>query len=233
VACERQLEDRSKKSVTVAFARDVDVLRCLCGELNQIGAMGTFGDESAYGNLSVQLAGPHGLLARWAAVPPEDGPPGSGRLVVTGSRGKIALSMPTDGLPWSMTLSGSPTREFTDWNPAAITLQRFIDAIGGASTSPDLIDAAHAVELAETIDRSLVRRRTIDLHFEDHTEENTFKGMMAAGGCLLLMLGLGLVLFVAIFEKANLPGARFWPWLLAAVFGLFSLLQLLLFVFRK
>ncbi len=234
VAIERQLADRSREIVRTQFARDVDLLRFLCGELNQIGAMGTSGEESAYGNLSVQITGPRGLFARWAVSPVEDSSSGSGKLVMTGSTGKATLVMPGDGHGWSLSTSGRPSAEkFSDWNAAATALSKFTQARGGDSTAPELLDAARAVELTETIGRSLARRRTIDLHFEDHSEENTFKGKMAVGGCLLLMLGLGVLLFAAIFEKAQIPGIWLWPWLLAGVFGVFLLLQLLSLAFKR
>ena len=44
-------------------------------------------------------------------------------------------------------------------------------------------------EAAEAVDRSLARGRTIELFNEEHTEEESFKSVMAMGGCLLLVIG--------------------------------------------
>jgi predicted dehydrogenase len=234
VAIERQLADRSKSAVLDHFCCDVDLLRKLCGELAQLGAMGTAGDELAYGNLGVNMTGPSGLLARWSVGPVEHSQTGGARLILTGSRGKATLEMPNDGRPWSLTIPGETTpRNFSDWNSARVALDQFERATHGETAEPDLLDAARATELTETIARSLRRRRTIDLHFEEHSEQNTFKGKMAAGGCLLLMLGLGLVMVAAIAEQANVPLVGLWPKLLAVVFGLFLAMQLLLLVFRR
>ena len=56
-------------------------------------------------------------------------------------------------------------------------------------------------ELTETIDRSLKRGRTIELHYEEYSEaSSTFKGMMSAIGCCLLMVGLFAVVLVGVLE---------------------------------
>jgi predicted dehydrogenase len=237
VAIERPMADRSKATVLTEFARDVDLLRHLCGELNQIGAMGTAGDEAVYGNLSVQMTGPENLLARWSVVPVETGMSSSARLTLTGSGGKATVGMPADGQVWSLSVTGQPgSRQFPEWNRWHAALAPFIRTIQNEPADPgipDLLDAARSAELTATIGRSLARRRTIDLYFEDHSEENTFKGMMAAGGCLLLMLGIGVVLVAAVLDKAKVPGVWLWPWMLAAVFGVFLVMQLLTLVFRK
>lgn len=237
VAIERRLADRRKAAVRVQFTRDADLLRYLCGELNQIGAMGTAGDENAYGNLSVQMTGPNGLLARWSVVSPEDQVSGTAQLTLTGANGRASLNMPSHWDGWTLSAPGlQEPRRFENWNGDAVLLDKFVNAIEDKpvdSGTADLLDAARSAELTETIGRSLTRRRTIELHFEDRSEENTFKGTMAAGGCLLLMLGMGMLLLVAILDKARIPGMWLWPWVLAAAFGAFLAMQLLTLVFRK
>src|SRR5690606_3439577 len=85
VAIERHMADRSKRAVTEQFSKDVDLLRVFCGELNQIGAMGTSGEEGVYGNLSVQMTGPNGRLARWAVAPDKTEGTGGATITLTGS----------------------------------------------------------------------------------------------------------------------------------------------------
>lgn len=237
VVIERQMPVRTRNLVREQFSRDADLLRFLCGELNQIGAMGTSGDDGAYGNLSVQMTGPVGLLARWSVVPLEGTIAGSGTLTITGAEGRASLTMNPTGDRWTITSPHLPRPDvFPDWSGPDELLKAFAGAIRNEPPNvamADWLDAARSVELMETIGRSLARRRTIDLHFEDHTEQNTFKGMMAAGGCLLLMLGMGVLLLVALLDKARIPGMGLWPWLLAIAFGGFLALQLLAFVFRK
>ena len=90
-----------------------------------------------------------------------------------------------------------------------------------------------AIELAETIERSLKKSRTIELYYEDYTEQGTFKGTMASVGCGLLILGLMLMGLVAMGDHVGLPYTKYWPYLLAGCLGIFLLAQLLMLVFRK
>ena len=55
-------------------------------------------------------------------------------------------------------------------------------------------------------DRSLARGRTIELFNEEHTEEESFKGVMAMGGCLLLVMALGVLFVAVVVEGLRLPG---------------------------
>ena len=54
------------------------------------------------------------------------------------------------------------------------------------------------------------RGRTIELFAEEHTEEESFKGIMAMGGCLLLVMALGVLVVAVIVEGLRLP-MRSWP----------------------
>lgn len=233
ITIDRQLADRGKSSVIHRFACDVDLLRALCGELNQVGAMGTAGEENAYGNLSVQLTGPGKLLARWAVGPRSEPDADTGRLLLTGNQGQVSLTLPPQLIGARLTTGGEDDEPSSSWDPNEQALDLFRRALHGEQLVPDLLDAARAMELAGTIGRSLTRRRTIDLYFEEHSEENTFKSKMAAGGCLLLMLGLVALPILAILAKAGVPGVGLWAWIMAGAFGLFVLLQLLTFAFRK
>jgi hypothetical protein len=92
------------------------------------------------------------------------------------------------------------------------------------------------VEIAATVERSLARGKTIELYDEEISEEATFKGMMAVGGCGVLMLGLMAVLVAAVVDALRLPFRdhllwRLWPVYLLTPIVLFLLLQLLQLVF--
>ena len=63
VVVERTMQERTRKLVERQFARDVDVLRGLVGDLTSISALAPGGKEGAvYANLGVQLAGESGVL---------------------------------------------------------------------------------------------------------------------------------------------------------------------------
>ena len=106
--------------------------------------------------------------------------------------------------------------------------------------------------LVDRVQQSLRRGRTIELHREQYSEEGTFKSLMAAGSCLLLMAGLVVLLVfctvegvrMAVTDAASLPpevgsaaeaGPPRWPlWLRlwpVYPFALLLLLQLFRLVF--
>ncbi len=150
IVFERTLADRSRPSVLAQFARDVDLLRTVCGELTKVAAMASPGNEG-YANLGVQLSGPTGMLVRWSVGPIDPAGPAApaefsgpveraagGTLTLVGSSGKAVLHMP-HSQPWSLeTVVGGRTEShsFPDWNPAAEALARFEVALGGQKFSP-------------------------------------------------------------------------------------------------
>jgi hypothetical protein len=96
-------------------------------------------------------------------------------------------------------------------------------------------DAARAIELAETVPRSLAKGRSIDLHREEFTEIGTFKGTMASLGCGLIMAALVVVIVATLvagmareFGWAAAGGiVDAWPTIVLAILGLFLLLQVI------
>jgi len=234
---ERPLVDRSKPAVLRQFAIDADLLRYLCGELSQVSAMAATNDDAAYGHLIVQLNGSNQKIARWSVLPADQGAKPVAKLTIVGADGQAVIEMPPEDRSWLMTgIELSDQKLPINWDRHEQQLQQFIQVLRRQPPEPDaadLLDAARAMELSGTIGRSLTRRRTIDLTFEEHSEENTFKSTMAAGGCLLLMLGLVALPVLAIMAKAGIPGIGLWPWLMAGAFGLFVILQLLTLAFRK
>ena len=107
----------------------------------------------------------------------------------------------------------------------------------------------HDLDAVEQIERSLRRKRTIEFRRDAQNEEGAFKGIMSAGGCVVLMLALLLLMIFAVVEGFRMPLIdaeavrasgepvhrthvllRLWPvYPLAA----FLLLQFLVFVAKK
>jgi predicted dehydrogenase len=243
VVLERFMPDRQRDNVLRQFAQDADMLQYLAGDATKLHALGSAVGEStagAYLNLNVQMTCGDGLVCRWSVSPPEDQQ--VAQLTLVGSRGKAILQMPQrPGEPWQLEsrLGGnSNRREFSGWDPAMLAINQLTAAISGELVEPTWTEAARTIELADTIDRSLKKGRTIDLHHEEFSDISTFKGTMASLGCGLLMLGLLLVVVVAIAHSiaknagwervANVLGN--WPYLLLGVLGVFLLMQLLLLV---
>jgi len=196
--------------------------------------------------------------------------------------------MPTDSAAWMVQIgdAGVPGETYGPWDEAAWVLGRLEHALSrrgsaappsgrrtAAETSaaqpdlppasdpaplPDWNDVCLALEVADSVTRSMRRKRTIEITTGDRSEESVFKGYMAAAGCLILLAVLAGFLGLAIVEGFRLPlresipqplrtapapGAaaespqgdwplwvRFWPVYPLVVF---LLLQLLLRIARK
>jgi predicted dehydrogenase len=245
VTFEREMTDRSRSAVLAQLSRDISLLRQLIGTVQAITAHGEarpigrdpLGPKSteppSLANLTVSLSGDEGLIARWAVIPALA--KGGGRLALIGERGKAVLSMPADAA-WSLTGAGQLDAPEEAGEPleAAAIFQRMSHAI---STDEFYDDAAWLAvcrdqEAAEAVDRSLERGRTIELYNEAHSEAESFKGLMAMGGCLMLLLALGMLLLAVAVEALHLPIRgwrmwRLWPVYLLAPLALFLLLQFL------
>ena len=224
-----------KPQVIARFAREVDLIRSIAGDMTRLGAMAGTSDDAAYASLGVQMAGPSGVAVRWSVNPVQTDE--TTQISLLGANGRAVLDIHSDGQPWTMELimpGGQVKRQqYEIWDSASAALSELERAIVGAGREPDWVDAARSIELAETIERSLKKSRTIELYYEDYTEEGTFKGTMTSVGCGLLLAGMFLLGAVAIAEQMGLPYVRAWPYLLLGFFGLFLLMQMLMLVFRK
>jgi myo-inositol 2-dehydrogenase/D-chiro-inositol 1-dehydrogenase len=232
VVFERQLAERTRESVLAHFVRDVEVARLLCGDLTKVGAMASSGAEPDYRNLGIQMSGPREILVRWS-VRPVDHEPGVTCSVV-GSQASAKLLLPDAATATLEMRRGNQIErhEFADWDPADAAIDELVAGVQeGEAVHPTWVDACRDMELADAIERSLKRGRTIDLHFEEHTEHATFKSMMAAGGCALLIAALLMLIVATTAVNWNFPLAEYWPYVLAAALGIFLLLQTLKLAF--
>ncbi len=231
---ERCLPTPDKQAVDRQFARDVDVIRAIAGEMTRLGAMAGAPGTPNYATLGVQMHGPQGIDARWSVVAVQD--TRGAKITLTGTRGRVTAELTTQDAPWTLetqTVDTPQRQEFAGWNWTNAALDQFVAALEGRQTSVDWVDACRAVELTETIARSLQKSRTIELYYEDYTEDATFKGMMASLGCGLLMLTLLLLVLVGVGEQMKVPYLGVWRYLVVGVLGLFLALQLLLFTSKK
>ena len=96
-------------------------------------------------------------------------------------------------------------------------------------------DAARALEIAETVPRSLARGRAIDLHHEEFSELGTFRGTMASLGCGIVLLALMLVVAATLVAgisreigwEIGTAAANAWPVIVLVALVVFLALQLL------
>lgn len=231
LTCERRLPSRERTEVLVTLSRDVALLREIVGPFKSVGAIGALKDQTHGVSLAVQLAAENGCLVRWSLDPSAGD--AEARVALLGRAGKATATLADNG-SWSVQLPNQAALV----DDGADDVQRLVAAVTGESNvQPTWIEACRAQEVVDTIPRCLARNKTIELYNEEHTEENAFKGVMAVGGCLIMMLGLLMLLVIAIVEGLQLPLHQYtlwsaWPLYFCAAFGFFLFLQLLRFVAR-
>jgi myo-inositol 2-dehydrogenase/D-chiro-inositol 1-dehydrogenase len=194
-------EQWTANSVEQALLSDIDILRMLGGDYSQVLLTRTGVREDQFVTQSLQLSGvglPDGLSIRDRAAQKP-----SGRVRVEGvhstavfhwgdGKERIDIDGEPAELPIAAPASSHPTLDALDdvalKKPGALRWQ----------------DVARAFEIMEATERSLRRRRTIDLHFETTSERSQFKTHMATIGCgviLWTMFGIiGLLFAGAVLD---------------------------------
>lgn len=235
IECQRRLRDRSRESVLGQLARDADLLRVLVGDPRRLSTLAGGETDAAWGTLAVGLTGAANLPVRWRVARGES--PGLSISLVGGS-GSLTADIPDDDrAEWTLTSEPGGRVERAAFDRAATILGLLDNAsFAGTTITPAAWDdAARAIELAESVPRSLARGRAIDLHQEEFSEIGTFKGTMASLGCAIVLGGLFVLLLATLVGGiANEAGWEFgeriasvWPVAVLVVLGAFLLLQLL------
>jgi hypothetical protein len=235
IMMERRLVDRSRDAVLRALAVDADLVRVLAGEPSRLSTLGAADADAAWNTLAVGFTGPTQVPVRWQVARGER--PGL-RIALMHAQGSTSVEIPDASphgaaSPWTW-IGG--TDESLPFDRGAVMLdelhrRRQPTPIAPAAWS----DAARAIELAETVPRSLAKGRAIDLHQEEFSELGTFRGTMASLGCGLVLAALMLlVLATLVGGVAREAGwewgeriAGIWPHVVLAVLAVFLALQLL------
>jgi len=248
LSMDRGMRDRSRDAVLAQLARDADLVRVCGGDPARLSTLGSGDQDTAWSTLAVGFTGPAHLPVRWQVT--RDHPTGGLRLVLTGTDGTCAVERPDDpARPWRMAVASEtgtaeiPPPSF-DAGEAMLDVLRAACEAEQAETPAQAVastraaswaDAARAIELAESVPRSLAKGRSIDLHKEEFSEIGTFKGTMASLGCAIVLAGLFLLLLATLLggiaREAGWPlveqVAGAWPTAVLAVLGVFLALQLL------
>ena len=240
VRLERMLPARTRETVLAALARDVDLVRLLVGEPARLATLGAGDPDSAWPTLAVGFTGPDRVPARWQVLPAA----AAGlTIALQHARGEIVVDAPDAG-PWTWREPQEAPQPAGPFERGRVMLAVVDAALTGGSdvalTGVGIppaawADAARAIELADTVPRSLARGRAIDLHQEEFSELNTFRGTMASLGCGLVLAALMVLVLATLvagiatafdweFGK-NLTSA--WPAVVLAVLLGFLALQLL------
>lgn len=248
VSFERGVASTRAKAVTEQLARDVDIVRAIFGDVTRLSAVGVpqgaASPDRDFSGLNVYLTTTIGPTVRWSVD--RQLPAGHGRITCEREDRRHVLTMrgTTRTLTTNSRASDSedaapPSEEtFDDWRPAEAMLVPLETQLAGKPVSPTWLDAARAADIADMIEVSIRRSRTIDIYNETYNEQGTFKGMMGIAGCALLMVALFTLFAAAVGQKtakffeaewlATLFG--YWHYGLLAVLVMFLLLQLLRFV---
>lgn len=234
LAFERRMPDRSRHAVLSQLARDADLVRDLAGEPDRLSTLSGPDQEAVWNTLAVGFSGPGRVPVRWQ-VAPGDIPGLTVRL--QSAQGSTTLDIPDDPARSWTWCDGS--QESAPFDRGAAILDALDRSLASPATHPSAAatwtDAARAIELAETVPRSLAKGRAIDLHHEEFSELGTFRGTMASLGCGLVLLALVVLVagtLVAGIAKEIDWGmgkavANLWPLIVLVVLGAFLALQLL------
>ena len=205
IVVERRLPHRGVKEVMRWLARDVRLIGRLVGSISNVSAVGSQRDDSSYANLSIHLAGAQDIHARWSLGAVCEDPAGS--IVMNGRSGAATLSMAPGDEPWTLDVSEDPTFNcrFADWDESAAVADAVRSAALKQPNSPTWWEVCHDLDICDNAQRSFRRKRTIAIRHDDRSEEGAFKGVMAASGCLLLMVALCGLLAGAVVEGFRMP----------------------------
>ena len=212
---------------------DVDLLRTFGGDYDQVTAVhsGTVGQRVSMA--TVTLAGRNLPEAIWTL---RAGESARWSLAISGVRGRLVLDCANvdDGPVLLLDGVRQDAAEATG-DPALALISGLERALSGERVRPNWNDLTRAFEIVEAARRSIVRRRTIDLHFETTSERSLFKTQMTAIGCGVLSFTLIAVILLLIAGAVFDPGDRVMRIARALVFlplFLFLALQGLLWITR-
>ena len=235
ITIERSSTTGERTRVLHDLSSDLGPVRRLLGSFHRVHAIGQDSEEEkgAWSHFTTTVLNPQGEMARWSCSP---GRQQSGAVLkIAGSEGRAVLHMP-DQQPWSLRIEGAETtdHDFSEWNPADEIYSYLEDARAGR-TLPETahwLGCCRVQEVIEAAERSLKRGRTIELYQEIPSEASTFKGVMAASGCMILLFSVFCVLLAGIVEGLQLPFRdhwlwKMWPVCLTAILVTFLAMQLL------
>jgi predicted dehydrogenase len=225
--------------VRVVFARMVDVIRALLGEIEALSATGDPPGEHPDLELIVQL---RAAEKRRAELRIRSGHDSANRLTLSGANGSLTLefdAMFEAPAALEIQLPSQPaTRQLLDpWDSHEAIFSVLLAARGGHAApdllAPSLHDATRAMELTEAVARSLRKGRTVDLYYEPISEEASFKSVMTSTGCMLIIGALLIIPLALAGPPLGLNWTIYFAYLIPPILVLFIIMQTLRFAVRK
>ncbi|WP_165222402.1 hypothetical protein [Aquisphaera insulae] len=232
ISVEETDEDMARHIFPVA----VDPIGALLGEIDSLTASGDPPGTTPELELLVQLRSTGGDRAEIRIM---SGPSEAFRLTLAGTLATLTLEYPSMIQGTSRlihrSLSGpeESVTELPSWDPRAAIMQVLHEALalreepGRRAPGPSLRDGTRAMELSEAVVRSLRKGRTIDLHYEEISEEAVFKSIMTSTGCMLLLSILVVVPLALAGPAIGIPGSIYLAYAILPALVLFALFQFL------
>ncbi|MGE0760298.1 MAG: hypothetical protein AB7O38_25010, partial [Pirellulaceae bacterium] len=187
----RYLRDRSRSAILRQFGRDEVLIRQFLGPLASVNAVDDDTEAHSLAVFNISSTAAAGGTCHWTLA--SDDEPVS-RVVIARGDVLATLRIPHSGaseLSWSIHVEGPDVQDThfdvqDDVTRIVDQLRRAVVSSALAPMGPAITwnDACVSLETADGVERSLRRKRAIDLHVADRSEESVFKGYMAAGGCL-------------------------------------------------
>jgi hypothetical protein len=197
-----------------------DLLRALGGEIAEVS--GFAAAEQAEAGETVLASGrfERGGLFHLTFLPQR--PDAEVRLTVVGDRGHADLTFPAGWqgpafLDWRDEAGDLHEEAWDAWDPWPALVERFEAAV--AERAPTWLEAVRGAELDDALRRSIERRRSSILEYQEASEETGFKGTMTLVGCGLLWAILILVGLSFWFPKLG--------WLIVPLLVIFLGMQFL------
>jgi predicted dehydrogenase len=228
-----------KSLVREVFARGVDVVRALLGEIEALTATGDPQGEDPDLELVVQI---RAAESRRAELRAWCGPSEPERLTLQGAFGSIVLEIETTQEQPLRLIRRELSRpeeitQFESWDPHAAIFSVLMASrgrqAGAALPSPNIHDGTRAMELVEATARSLRRNRTVDLHYEAISEESSFKSVMTSTGCMILVASLFAVLLALSGPPLGLNWTIYIAYVIPPILVVFMVMQVLRFAVRR
>lgn len=201
---ERVLADRSKNSAFTQLAQDITIIRQFLGTVTSVNAVGTSRDDHSFGALTVHFSNDAGCAVNWSIAASGAGKATSVQFV--SDRGTAELTIPQNrSSAWELQFDSGRHESFPAKNPVSALAESIQRALNGSEPRLNWGDACLDLEIADTAEKSLRRKRTIDLYTSERSEEKTFKGFMSAAGCLILLAVLLTFFGLAVWDGLRAP----------------------------
>lgn len=194
-----QHESLTQEKARAWFLHDCAWMRKLNPAANQVMMTTTGPSENTISEVNIRLTGPDAIEATWSLQADENS---QCELTFTGEKGELAATFNSGLSPEVRAPYVIHADVGADWQNADLRDQ--IDQFAAGEPGHDWTDLIKIGEFGAVADRSLLKRRTLPVHFEEASERSQFKSQMAAIGCgALLWTMFGMIAMLAVAAVAD------------------------------